>query len=33
VEIRQFENRLAKLRKELSGKETEIERLSKKTTG
>lgn len=33
VEIKQCENRLAKLRKDLTGKEMEIERLSKKTTG
>ena len=33
VEIKQCENRLAKLRKEISGKEIEIEGLSKKSTG
>jgi hypothetical protein len=33
VEIKQCENRLAKLRKDLTGKEMEIERLSKKSTG
>jgi predicted nucleic acid-binding Zn-ribbon protein len=33
VEIRQFENRIAKLKKDLSNKDMELEQQAKKTTG